>query len=261
MFPCEHSLIVCLSIAVAAVVFIGFSKAGFGGGVGLLTTPLLSLILPAKTAIGFALPLMIVADGLTIYLYRRQWDWRNLQVLLPGGIVGIILGSLFIDVVSDLQLKRTIGSIVIAFSLFHFVRSKFAAKDARFVPQWWHGSLVGIVAGFVSTISHSAGAVIALYLIPQNLSKLTFVATMALFLSGINLLKLAPYFSLQLINLESLQWDLLFVPLIPLGTLLGVWLNKRISQKVFTRIIQILVLITGLQLLNANTFLINLLTQ
>ncbi len=227
----------------------------------MLTTPLLSLTLPAKTAIGFALPLMVIADWVTIYLYRRQWDWSNLRVLLPGGMAGIVLGSLFIDVVSDAQLKRTIGGIVIAFSLFHFIRAKLAETDAHFAPRWWHGSLVGIVAGFVSTISHSAGAVISLYLIPQNLNKLTFVATMALFMAGVNFLKLAPYFSLQLINLESLQWDLLFVPLIPLGTMLGLWLNRRISQKVFTRIIQILVLITGLQLLNANTFLINLLTQ
>jgi len=250
-----------LSVVVAAVVFIGFSKAGFGGGVGLLTTPLLSLILPAKMAIGFALPLMIIADWITIFLYRGHWDWRNLRVLLPGGIAGIILGSLFIDVVSDVQLKRTIGSVVIAFSLFQFVRSKLTDEDAHFAPRWWHGSLVGTAAGFVSTISHSAGAVISLYLIPQNLSKLTFVATMALFMAGVNLIKLVPYFSLHLINMESLKWDLIFVPLVPLGIFLGLWLNKRISQKVFTRIIQILVLITGLQLLNAKAIFVNLLSK
>ena len=44
-------------LASFAVLFIGVSKAGFGGGLGLLVTPLCVLAFGSKTAIGILLPL------------------------------------------------------------------------------------------------------------------------------------------------------------------------------------------------------------
>ena len=48
-------------IAGLAVLFIGVSKAGFGGGLGVLTTPLCALAFPSKEAVGLVLPLLFGA--------------------------------------------------------------------------------------------------------------------------------------------------------------------------------------------------------
>jgi uncharacterized protein len=244
----EFPFVVAFSVAVIAVLLIGIAKAGFGGGVGLLTTPLMSLVMPAKITVGFLLPLLIIADGFTLIHHRGHWDKANLKMLIPAACLGIILGVLLIDIVSDQQLKHIIGGAVIIFTAVQIVRNHLQ-KGAIYTPVWWQGGIAGTFAGFVSAIAHSAGAIIAIYLLPQRLDKRVFVSTMVLFFAIINLLKVPPYLAIGLIDWQTLKSGLIFVPFIPIGTLLGAWLNRRLNQNTFMRIIYILVLITGLQLL------------
>jgi len=249
MLSCQYSSLLCIATATVAILLIGIAKAGFGGGVGLLSTPLLALVLPAKTVVGFLLPLMILADGFTIYHHRAKFDRHNLKILIPGAIIGIVLGTLLINQVSDVQLKRTIGVVVLAFLLFQLIRSRLFKRSGNFSPAWPIGTVVGVIAGFTSAIAHAAGPVITLFLLPQRLDKQTFVTTMVLFFAGVNLLKLIPYVSIDLITLETLKADLLFLPIVPIGTFAGAWMNKKISPAAFITTIYILVFITGVQLL------------
>ncbi len=244
----EFPFAVAFSVAVIAVLLIGIAKAGFGGGVGLLTTPLMSLVMPAKITVGFLLPLLIIADGFTLFHHRGHWDKPNLKMLVPSAFIGIILGVLLIDVVSDQELKRIIGGVVIIFTAVQMIRNHLQ-KGALYRPSWWQGGIAGTSAGFVSAIAHSAGAIVAIYLLPQRLDKRVFVSTMVLFFAIVNLLKVPPYLAIGLIDWQTLKSGLIFIPFIPIGTLAGAWLNRRLDQNVFTRIIYVLVLITGLQLL------------
>lgn len=248
MTPDGSSLLNAI-VTFCAVILIGVSKAGFGGGVGLLTTPLLTLTYSAKFAVGFLLPLLIIADGFTLYHHRGHWDWFNLKRLIPGAILGIIAGSFFMHSISDLYLKRFIGTVVLVFVGMQLLKLKNTVQNKPYRPLFWQGILVGALAGFVSTASHSAGVIIAMYLLPQQLHKRIFVSTMVLFFALVNLFKVIPYVSIELITVETLRAGIWFVPCVPLGTLAGAWLNRRLSQTVFTRIILILVIITGLQLL------------
>ena len=133
---------------------------------------------------------------------------------------------------------------------------RFQGHSAFRYP-WWLGCLVGVVDGFLSAVAHSAGVVIALFLLSQNLPKRIFVATTALFFAMVNLLKVFPYFTIGLITIETLKMSALYVVFILVGIRLGIWLNNRISQKLFLRIINVLVLIMALQLvLGKNIFLV-----
>ena len=243
---CAYGL--CFILPIIAVLLIGISKAGFGGGVGLVTTPLLSLLFPARIVVGFLLPLLIIADWFTLYHYRREWDWGILKKLLPGALVGIMLGSLFVDVISDVQLKRTIGIVAMLFLVLQYFRST-QHRDRAYIPVWWHGILAGFLAGFISAIAHSAGIIIAMFLLPQQLPKRTYVATMALFFALVNLLKVPPYVMLGLINFSTLKAGLLFILFIPIGVKLGVWLNQKVSQQTFMRVVYVLVFLIAMQLL------------
>ena len=44
-------------VAAVAVIFVGIAKAGFGGGVGAIATPLMALVLPVAEAAALLLPL------------------------------------------------------------------------------------------------------------------------------------------------------------------------------------------------------------
>ncbi len=256
LIPCDTHFLLCCGVPIFAVFLVGLSKAGFGGAVGSLTTPLLSLVFPAKFVIGFMLPVLIIADWFTLYHYRHEWDWKNLKLLVPGALIGVLIGVAFVHHISDVHLKKIIGIFVLAFSAVHFINTG-RGKQEHFSPRWWHGLGAGGAAGFVSAIAHSAGVIIAMYLLPQNLPKRVFVATMALFFAIANLLKVVPYATVGLLTWTSLKQSLMFVPVIPLGIYLGLWLNKKIPQKVFLQVIYALVFITAVQLiLGKNIFLL-----
>ena len=64
----------------------------------------------------------------------------------------------------------------------------------------------------------------------------------------------------RLVDFHVLRFDLVLVPLIPIGSWLGHWMHFRVSESAFNRVIMVLTLVAGIQLLlNAN--LIHLLLE
>ena len=242
-------LLVCL-----AVLFIGISKAGFGGGLGLLTTPLCVLAFsatgkPPTFAIGVLLPLLSLGDVFSLWHYWRKWDARNLKYLLPGAIVGIVLGVQWIGLFSARQLNVAIGILAVSFVTFQLVKAWVFRAEGTFAPNHYVGMPAGVVAGITSTFAHGAGPLIAIFLIPQRLPKQVYVATTVLIFTWINWIKL-PFFAARgIINGETLRFDLWCVPLVPVGVWIGVWLNRRFSEQGFLRVVYLLAFLAGLQLI------------
>jgi uncharacterized membrane protein YfcA len=81
--------------ACIAVTFLGLAKGGFAG-VGLVATPLLSLVVPPVQAIAIVLPILLVQDVISVWAYRRHWDAWNLKVLIPGGLIGVAIAGYYI---------------------------------------------------------------------------------------------------------------------------------------------------------------------
>src|SRR5688572_27771635 len=113
--------------AALGVLFIGLSKAGFGGGLGMLTTPLCVLAFSAEGkdptfAIGILLPLLCAGDVFSLYHYWGKWERKNLKYLLPGVIVGVVIGVQLIGRFSARELNIAIGALAVAFVLFQLVK-------------------------------------------------------------------------------------------------------------------------------------------
>ena len=88
-----------------------------------------------------------------------------------------------------------------------------------------------------------------MYLLPQDLGRRIFVATTVAYYFCGNSIKLVPYFWQHLITWETLTISLFLVPAIPIGTALGVWLNRRLREDVFLLVVYVLLFGTGSKLL------------
>jgi uncharacterized membrane protein YfcA len=226
---------------------VGFGKAGFASGISLLQTPLIAYAVPARTAIGLVLPLLIFADFLTIGVFWKKWNLHLVHWPIVGCVFGIALGMLFVDAVSDRLLRQSLGVLALFLTALLIVRDIWYPSKT-YNPSWWHGVLVGLLAGFSSTVAHAAGPIMALFLIAQKLDKRTFVATSAIFFLITNLLKLPPYVATGLVNAEILRVDLKLLPMIPVGIGVGWLMNRWIPQKYFVQIVYALLIIAGLDL-------------
>lgn len=240
-------------LAALGVLFIGLSKAGFGGGLGMLTTPLCVLAFgaggkPATFAVGVILPLLCAGDAFSLYHYWGKWEKRNLRLLLPGVILGVALGAQLFQVLSDRALNFWIGVIAISFVLFQVVKEWVFRAEGEFRPTAVIGLPFGLGAGVTSTLAHGAGPLVTMFLVPQKLPKEVFVGTTVLVFTWINWIKMPFFVANEVITWDTLHTGLYFFPLVPLGVWLGVWMNRRMSEKFFLNAVYVITFLAGLQL-------------
>lgn len=239
----------------AAIVIQGISKSGFAGGAGILSLPLMLLVMPVDKVAATLLPLLILCDMNAIYIHRRNVVWRKVMAVYLPSIAGIFLGALvwwWIGREGVQQyaaaIKRFVGVIAILFAVYIIGKETAMAWVERVRLGVRTGVVAGIAAGFTSTIAHAAGPIVSLYFFSQNLGKTLFVGTVAWTFTLINLTKLPFYVGVGLIRRDVLVFDLFLVWLIPIGSYLGKWMHHRVSESAFNRVILVLTLIAGVQL-------------
>ena len=243
--------------AALAVVLVGIAKAGFGGGVGAVATPLMALTISVADAASILLPLLIIADIFSLRHYWRTYDQRSLKLMLPGAVVGIALAALLFGYFSDNEriLKSILGVIALAFVAYQGGRALILGALVKMRPPAWVGVSMGGAAGFTSTLAHAGGPPATIYLLPQMLPRDVFVGTNVVFFALLNVLKLIPYALLGLLRVGNLTTILLLSPLAYAGVRLGVYLNRRFTDKWFNRVVYGLLFITGVELVSGRSLI------
>jgi uncharacterized membrane protein YfcA len=244
-------------IAALALILVGIGKAGFGGGVGIVATPLLALVVPVSDAAALLLPLLIVADMFAINHYRTRFDRESIKIMLPGAALGIAIGSFFFGYFSNNEraLQIVIGVLALVFVFFQLGRAAILGAASKREPHRVEGTFWGTIAGFTSTLAHAGGPPAVVYLLPLKLPKDVFVGTTVILFAAINLIKLIPYYFLGLLKVGNLTTILVISPLAFLGIRLGIYLNQRFSDHWFNRIVYTVLFLTGVELLLGNSLI------
>jgi uncharacterized membrane protein YfcA len=232
-------------LAVIAVTALGLGKGGFAG-VGVIATPLLATILPPLQAAAILLPILIVQDSISIWVYRRDWSAWHIKVMLPGGILGIGIAWALATQVSDAFVRLVVGVIGVSFALNAWFGRQPTEPKKPSVPG---GIFWGTVAGFTSTLSQAGGPPFQVYVLPQRLPKLTLVGTYTIYFAALNWLKIIPYHRLGLFSTSSLANSLILLPVAVAANFLGIWLVRRTPTGLFYQIAYVLVFLISLELM------------
>jgi len=234
-------------IAVSAVV-VGVSKTGMPG-LGILPVPLMALAFSTRESTGLLLGLLILADLFAVTYHRRNARWPLVLRLLPAALAGIVAGYFGLRVINDQQLKPIIGGIVLVMLGLNYWRTRAGGEEAPIPAQWWFAVALGFMAGVTTMMANAAGPVMIIYLLAMRLPKVEFVGTSAWFFFVVNWLKVPFSANLDLMTAESVKLNLTMLPFIAAGALLGILVLKRIPQKAFTMIVQILAAVAAVRLL------------
>ncbi|MBI1784442.1 sulfite exporter TauE/SafE family protein [Candidatus Sumerlaeota bacterium] len=239
-----------------AVIIQGISKSGFAGGAGILSLPLMILVMRVDRVAATLLPLLILLDLNAIWHFRHHKDWTKIRAIFVPSLLGIILGAALwwrigrggVEHYAD-YLKRFIGAVALLFSVYIVARERAALWATQYKPGPLAAWIVGSVSGFISTIAHAGGPLVSLYMFTQGMGKTLFVGTVAWTFMLINAAKLPFYVGVGLITRETLLFDLALIWLIPIGSFLGKWMHDHVSEKLFNRVVLVLLVVAGIQLL------------
>jgi uncharacterized membrane protein YfcA len=105
------------------------------------------------------------------------------------------------------------------------------------------------VAGVTTMMANAAGPVMIIYLLAMRLPKVEFVGTSAWFFFVINWLKVPFSAKLNLMTLATVKLNLVMLPFIAIGAVAGIFFLKRIPQKAFNAVVQILAAAAAIKLL------------
>ena len=220
-------------VAIPAVIIYGISKGGFGGGLGVLAVPLMTLVVSPVQAAAIMLPVLCFMDLFGLWAFKGKWDPVNLKTLIPGALIGLLLGTLLFKYMNGGMIKLILGVVSILFTLDYWTKQWRKLEQLSRKPSYLWGTIAGVVGGFTSFIAHSGAPPVSMYLLPQKMNRTIFVATTILFFTVMNYVKLVPYAWLGLLQTDNLATGLLLLPTAAVGVLSGVWLHNRVSDKVF----------------------------
>ncbi|BCJ89870.1 UPF0721 transmembrane protein [Terrihabitans soli] len=237
--------------AIPAVILMGLAKGGFAG-IGMLGVPMLALVVSPVQGAAITLPILMVQDAISIAAYWKKWDTRNILILMPGAIIGIIIGYLLAAKVSDGPFYLALGFISVVFGLRSLFAANLTPKKAG-IPA---GLFWGVAAGFTSMIANAGAPPFQLYVLPQRLARDIFVGTSIAFFAIVNWIKLPGFWALGQFTEQNMLTTAVLIPLAVVSTWAGVWLVRRTSNDRFYKIIYGLMVLVGLKLMHSGIELI-----
>jgi len=235
-------------VVALCAMMVGITKTGIPG-LGILVVPLMAHVLPARKSTGILLGILILADLFAILYHRRNARWSHVIRLLPAAFAGIVAGFVGLRYVDDRQLKPIIGTIVLVMLGVSYWRTRAGGTDAPVPAQWWFAAGLGFIAGVTTMMANAAGPIMIIYLLAMRLPKIEFVGTGAWFFFIVNWLKVPLSAKLDLMTIESVKFDLMMLPFIAVGAVAGIFFLKRIPQKAFSTVVQILAVAAAVKLL------------
>lgn len=219
-----------------AALLVGLSKGGLPT-VGMLAVPVMALKISPVTAAVLLLPIFVMTDAVGVWLYRRDFSSRNVKILIPAGIAGVLFGWAVASHLSDRGVALLIGLLGVGFCLNIWLRPAPTGEGKPGSVRW--GCFWGSLAGFTSFVSHAGAPPYQIYVLPQRLKKTTFAGTSTIVFAAINLSKVVPYMQLRPYSMTDLRTVAWLVPTALLGTVLGAWLTRRMPDAWFFRLVQV----------------------
>lgn len=232
---------------VLAALIVGAAKGGLTSA-GALAVPALSLAADPLEAASMLLPVYIVSDAVGVWLYRREFSRANVLTLAGAGLIGVGLGALLLPHLPVAVLTLATGMI----GLFHLLQVNLhrlsaeppQAKGFRLLP----GLFWGLLTGITSFVSHSGPPPFQAFVLPQRLPKLVYAGTSTLVFAAINLGKWPAYLAAGLMAERPLLPVAILCTAGVAGTMAGRHLARRLPDRVYLAIIEMLLAVISLLL-------------
>lgn len=253
-------------LAFIAAICLGLSKTGFLG-VSLLGIALMAEVWPPRESTGIILPMLIFGDIFAVTFFTRHSIRSEVIRVLPPAIGGVIIGYFCFRALPATIFGPLIGWIVLVLLILQIWYRASTKPSATDPPDDADAAarraflslpvpirrtityLLGALTGLTTMLANASGPVMTVYLLAAGLAKYEFVGTSAWIFCLLNLSKLPLSYSLGVINLHSLGFNLLMLPAIALGAIAGKSLLKVVPQLWFERLLVLSAFIAAIKLI------------
>lgn len=238
-----------LALALAITLFAGFVKGAVGFAMPMIMISGFSSFLAPELALaGLILP-TVVTNLSQAFRQGRAAAWDTVLTyrrILLATVIFILVSAGFVHVIPQDLFLLLLGLPITAFALAQLAGADLALRlEHRSRAEW----ILGAIGGLYGGISGVWGPPLLVYLLSIKADKQETVRVQGVvFLIGA-LVLLGAHLTSGVLNARTLLFSALLVLPAQLGQLLGTRIQDRLDQAKFSRWTQMLLVLTGLNLL------------
>jgi len=233
----------------AVIVFAAFIVRGMSGfGAGIIAIPLLVFVMPIHTGVPMMGLLVFVLFIFLTVRDRRDVIWDELKLLVPFTVLGVIAGALLFKNLDNVLLLRLLGALIISFAIYVLAVQHFGLPEIRCSQKW--ALPAGFVGAAIDTMfGGGGGTLVVIYMHLRGIGKTQFRATVATLWFFEMIARLAGYALSGFYTLSTLLLATLLLPVVWAGTYVGEHISNRISQDTFSKVLAVMLLLSGISVL------------
>lgn len=230
----------------AAVLLTGYVVLGITGfGSALVVVPLLARQWPLPEVVALAILLDVPASMLHGGLNLKQVRWRELSRLVPGMVVGVLVGLWLLGTLDKRWPLFLLGLYVV----FVGVRALLPQAPAQAAhPRWSH--LAGLLTGVIEVMFATAGPVVVAWLQKRLNNPMELRASVPVVMVLAGLIAIPVLWGSGQVNALELgpRW-LVALPVAVAGVFIGNRIAAHIPPLLMKRLLAALLALSGLALM------------
>lgn len=238
----EPSLFITFALTLSALTF-GFAGFGFG----LVSVPLLALVLPVKDAVAIQLPFSFFLVLINSCRYGKSIKWRELKPIFIGSAVAIPVGVYSLSFFPDNLMKRALALFVVLVILFER-RSRGEGRVGEFAKTGAGGVLLGMISGWFIGAYTTGGPPAVIYSTARFSEPWKAKGAMGLYFFVTDILILLLFIMTGLLTLELFCQSILYTPAVLAGFLAGSYFFGNLSRKTYMIGVHLLLLMAAIML-------------
>ena len=218
------------------------SATGFG--IGMVAMPGLLFVLEPQTAVVVLNTVALAIEAWIVIQARKDIPYKDVLPVVAAGALGVPIAVYILTFADPSVMRIGISILVLLFA---------ALAPVNFQKEFRYTRLAGVLAGFVVGIVLPAfgvgGPLVTLYLLTRNWEKRSVRAAMAFYLFVLDVFGVTGYALAGLYTVERLTLiALMIVPMLA-GLALGAVLLRRMSERVFRRVIVAIIISSSISVL------------
>lgn len=225
--------------------FAWFFSTIAAGGAATLLIPVITFLLGAQMVAPTITVAALFANPSRAILFRNNIDWQVIRCLLPGSIIGAVMGSWSLAQ-SNIQIIQIMLGL---FLITYVLQDKFSNANltAKITLIWFFP--LGLTASFLSGLVGATGPVHNPFMQSYGLEKECLVGTKAINSLVMQVTKLFSYGVFGALNVQNAGFGIA----LGLGAIVGVFLARtqlsRIDSQRFKQYTLIVMFISGIAML------------
>ena len=227
--------------------FSGFINGLFGFGFPMIATPLLSIFLSIKESVLLTLFPTLVLNA---QIAKKGGDfksiWQEYKLLIFNVVVGSFIGTNFLIKFSSEYYKLILAFIILLY--LNKDKMNISLEQTIIKNPLLMMSIFGFVSGIVSGLVNIMIPILVIYVLEANIKKEKSIVLMNFCFFSSKLTQIMIFGSTGSFSLNFLLYMLPVITISLIALFFGTKIRKRINERLYTKILKILLWILSIYL-------------